>query len=103
MGHSKVLSVFDPLTYSSHCSQKNAPNSMGSTPPGLIFMGISSPFKLHNIINGSEQEEQRIPQRQQEIAAVVSSAGSLDLKAFMLQTKKNSKLKNVISGFSLSQ
>lgn len=76
---------------------------MGFTLPGLIFVGISACFKLHNVINGSEQERQRIPQGQQEIAAVVSSAGSLDLKAFTLQTKRNSRLKNVISGFSLSQ
>lgn len=76
---------------------------MGSTLPGLILVGISARFKLHNVINGSEQERQRIPQGQQEIAVVVSSAGSLDLKAFTLQTKRNSRLKNVISGFSLSQ
>lgn len=76
---------------------------MGSTLPGLIFVGISARFKLHNVINGSQKEEQRIPQRQQEIAVVVSSAGFLDLKAFTLQTKRNSRLKNVISGFSLSQ
>lgn len=60
---------------------------------GLIFVGISSCFKLHNVINGREQEGQRIPQRQQEIAVVVSSSGSLDLKAFTHQTRRNSKLK----------
>lgn len=60
---------------------------------GLIFVGISSRFKLYNVINGREQEEQRIPQRQQEIAVAVSSSGSLDLKAFTLQTRRNSKLK----------
>lgn len=76
---------------------------MGSTLPGLIFVRISASFKLHNVINGSEQEGKRIPQGQQEIAVVVSSASSLDLKAFTLQTKRNSRLKNVISGFSLSQ
>lgn len=76
---------------------------MGSTLPGLIFVGISVSFKLHNVINGSEEGGQRIPQGQQEIAVVVSSAGSLDLKAFTLQTKRNSSLKNVISGFSSSQ
>lgn len=59
---------------------------------GLIFVGISSCFKLHNVINGREQEGQKIPQRQQEIAVVVSSSGSLDLKAFTLQTRRNSKL-----------
>lgn len=76
---------------------------MGSTLRGLIFVGISACFKLRNVINGSEQEGQRIPQGQQEIAVVVSSDGSLDLKAFTLQTKRNSRLKNVISGFSPSQ
>lgn len=44
---------------------------MESPLPGLIFVGISARFKLHNVINGSEQERQRIPQRQQEIAVVV--------------------------------
>lgn len=63
---------------------------MGSTQPGLIFVGISARFKLHNVINSSEQGK-KIPQGQQEIAPVVSSAGSLDLKAFTLQTKRNSR------------
>lgn len=71
--------------------------------PDLIFVGISTRFKLHNIINGSQKEGKGIPQRQQEIAVGFSSAGFLDLKGFTLQTKRNSRLKNVISGFSLSK
>lgn len=64
-------------------------------------MGITACFKLHIAINGSEQKRQGIPQRQQEIAVLFSSAASLDLKAFTLQTKRNSRLKNVISGCSV--
>lgn len=76
---------------------------MGSTMPDLIFVGISTRFKLHNIINGSQKEGKEIPQRQQEIAVGFSSTDFLDLKGFTLQTKRNSRLKNVISGFSLSK
>lgn len=36
---------------------------MGFTVPGLIFEGISACFKLHNVINGSEQEGQKNPSR----------------------------------------
>ena len=61
---------------------------MGSTLPGLIFVGISAPFKQHNVINGSEKERQRIPQRLQEIVVMVSSAGSLDLKSIYASDKE---------------
>lgn len=36
----------------------------------FIFVEKAS-FKLHNVINGCEHEEHRMPQRQQEIAAVL--------------------------------
>lgn len=61
---------------------------MGSALPRLIFVGISAPFKQHNVINGSEQERQRIPQRQQEIVVMVSCADSLDLKSIYASDKK---------------
>lgn len=75
-------------TSSSKCSQDNGPNSMGSALSGLIFGGISAPFKQHNVINGNELERQRIPQRQQEIVVMVSSAGSLDLKSIYASDKE---------------
>lgn len=61
---------------------------MRSALSGLIFVGISAPFKQHNVINGSELERQRIPQRQQEIVVMVSSAGSLDLKSIYASDKE---------------
>lgn len=61
-------------------------------------------LKLHNVINVSNKEGQRIPRRNnRKLLLWFHRLAFPNLKAFMVQTKRNFRLKNVISGLSLSQ